>query len=74
MTVIMIHTSGCSWDDSACDDHIDVKNAAARGTTQLAMVIVIHKIGCSLDDSACDDNIEVKNQLLVGRFKSQWLL
>ena len=72
--VIVIHKSGRSWDDSACDDNLDVKkNAAARGTIQFAMVIVIHKMSRSCDDSACDGKIDVETQQLVGRFNSRCL-
>ena len=52
---------------------LDVKNSAARGTIQFAMVIVIHKGGRSWDDSACGDSRDVKKQPLVGRFNSRWL-
>ena len=43
--VIVIHKIGRSFDYSACDDKMDVKNTATRGTMQFAMAVVIHKCG-----------------------------
>ena len=60
--VIVIHKSGRSWDDSACDDNVDIKNVAARWTIQFAMVFVIHKRCRPWDVSASDDNRNVKRK------------
>ena len=44
---VAIHRRGRVCDDSSCDDHHDVQNAAGRGTIQFAMDLTIKDDGRS---------------------------